>query len=141
MLVSHRIDHDNKVIITTFAPEEASLKLFLEAFNKYQEELRFLPDYLKYNEMVDFRSITSINITASELKELSKLTIANDARETVTKLALLVDSGPARTLAKVYEMIRNFNPLSNKQVKIFQDPDTALAWLVEDEDTLKKKPA
>ena len=100
-----------------------------------------MPDYLKYNEMVDFRSITSINITASELKELSKLTIANDARETVTKLALLVDSGPARTLAKVYEMIRNFNPLSNKQVKIFQDPDTALAWLVEDEDTRKQKPA
>ena len=141
MLVSHRIDHDNKIIITTFAPEEASLKLFLEAFNKYQEELRFLPDYLEYNEMVDFRSITKINITASELKELSTLTIAKDVRETVTKLALLVDSRPARTLAKVYEMIRNFNPLSKKQVKIFQEPDSAFSWLIEDENTLKQKPA
>ncbi|MFT5320114.1 MAG: hypothetical protein ACI934_000245 [Pseudohongiellaceae bacterium] len=141
MLVSHRIDHDNKIIITTFAPEEASLKLFLEAFNTYQEELRFLPDYLEYNEMVDFRSITNINITASELKKLSTLTIAKDVRETVTKLALLVDSRPARTLAKVYEMIRNFNPSSKKQVKIFQDTDSALSWLLEDENILKQKPA
>jgi hypothetical protein len=141
MLVSHRIDHEKKIIITTFAPEEASLKLFLEAFNKYQEELRFLPDYRKYNEMVDFRSITSINITASELRELSSLTIAKDTQEEVTKLALLVDSRPARTLAKIYEMIRNFNPLSKKQVKIFQDTDSALTWLVEDENTLKQKPA
>ena len=70
MLVSHRIDHDIKVIITTFAPEEVTLELFLETFNKYQEELKYLPDFQKYNELVDFRSITSINISASELKKL-----------------------------------------------------------------------
>ncbi len=35
MLVSHRLDHDNKVIITTFAPEEVNLKLFLDAFSNY----------------------------------------------------------------------------------------------------------
>jgi hypothetical protein len=36
MLVSHRIDNENKVIITTFAPEEATLKLFIQAFSNYQ---------------------------------------------------------------------------------------------------------
>lgn len=126
MLVSHRIDHDSKVIITTFAPEDLTLKLFLETFNKYQDELKYLPDFQKYNELVDFRPITSINITASELKQLSNLASKQDTREIVTKLALLVDSKPAFTLAKVYEVIRNLNPASKKQVKVFQEFEEAL---------------
>ncbi len=126
MLVSHRIDHDSKVIITTFAPEDVTLKLFLETFNKYQDELKYLPDFQKYNELVDFRPITSINITASELKQLSNLASKQDTREIVTKLALLVDSKPAFTLAKVYEVIRNLNPASKKQVKVFQEFEEAL---------------
>lgn len=129
MLVSHRLDHDNKVIITTFAPEEATLKLFVDAFRNYQEELQFLPDYQSYHELVDFRPIISINITPSELREFSNLTLATDSRETVTKLALLVDSKPAFTLAKLYEMLRNFSPSSKKQVKVFRDMDAAYDWL------------
>jgi len=126
MLVSHRIDHDSKVIITTFAPEDVTLKLFLETFNKYQDELKYLPDFQKYNELVDFRPITSINITDSELKQLSNLASKQDTRVIVTKLALLVDSKPAFTLAKVYEVIRNLNPASKKQVKVFQEFEEAL---------------
>jgi len=126
MLVSHRIDHDSKVIITTFAPEDVTLKLFLETFNKYQDELKYLPDFQKYNELVDFRPITSINITDSELKQLSNLASKQDTREIVTKLALLVDSKPAFTLAKVYEVIRNLNPASKKQVTVFQEFEEAL---------------
>ena len=103
-----------------------ALKLFLETFNKYQDELKYLPDFQKYNELVDFRPITSINITASELKQLSNLASKQDTREIVTKLALLVDSKPAFTLAKVYEVIRNLNPASKKQVKVFQEFEEAL---------------
>ena len=113
----------------------------MKAFNKYEEEIRFLPDFHTYNELVDLRSIISINITATELKELSSFTMAKDFRTTVTKLALLVDSKPAVTLAKVYQMIRNFNPLSKKQVKVFQDTETAMAWLVDNENDLEQKPA
>jgi hypothetical protein len=136
MLVSHRIDHDSKVIITTFAPEDVTLKLFLETFNKYQDELKYLPDFQKYNELVDFRPITSINITASELKQLSNLASKQDTREIVTKLALLVDSKPAFTLAKVYEVIRNLNPASKKQVKVFQEFEEALDWVTDTDKTL-----
>ena len=126
MLVSHRIDHDSKVIITTFAPEDVTLKIFLEKFNNYQDELKYLPDFQEYNELVDFRPITSINITDSELKQLSNLASKQDTRVIVTKLALLVDSKPAFTLAKVYEVIRNLNPASKKQVKVFQEFEEAL---------------
>ena len=141
MLVSHRIDHENKVIITTFAPEEVDLKLFYDAFSKYQEELRFLPDFQKFHEMVDFRPITSINITAAELKEFGSLTLESDQQEDVTKLALLVDSKPAFTLAKVYEMIRNFSPASKKQVKVFKDMDSAMTWLTPNSEDLLENPA
>ena len=129
MLVSHRLDHDKKIIITTFAPEEVTLELFLDAFSKYQEELKYLPDYQSYNELVDFRPITSINISASELKKFGNFTLAADNREQVTRLALLVDSKPAFTLAKVYETFRNLSPSSKKQVKVFRDMDEAMAWL------------
>ena len=132
MLVSHRIDHDNKIVITTFAPEEATLKLFLDSFANYQEEMKYLPDFREFNELVDFRPIISINIKASELQQLSSFTVATDKRDKVTRLALLVDSNHAFTLAKVYEMLRNLSPGSKKQVKVFRDMDTAYAWLTED---------
>ena len=129
------------VIITLFAPEEVNMALFLDAFTKYQEELRYLPDFQEYDELVDFRPITSINISPAELKELSNFTMAKDARPVVTKLALLVDSRPAYTLAKIYEMIRNFSPSSMKQVKVFRDTDSAWEWLTNDDDDLQDRPA
>ena len=129
MLVSHRIDHENKVIITTFAPEEVDLKLFLDAFTNYQEELKYLPDFQKYHEVVDFRPITNINISAAELKEFSNLTLAKDTNDEVTRLALLVDSKPAFTLAKVYETFRNLSPGSKKQVRVFRNFEEAMQWL------------
>jgi hypothetical protein len=141
MLVSHRLDHDNKIIITTFAPEEATLKLFLDAFSNYQEELKYLPDYQNYNELVDFRPITNINITASELKEFGNFTMTTDTRDSVTRLALLVDSKPAFTLAKVYETVRNLTPASKKQVKVFRDMEDALAWLAVNGDQESNNPA
>ena len=129
MLVSHRIDHDAKVIITIFAPEEVSLDMFFDAFKNYQEELKYLPDYHDYHELVDFRPITNLNITPSELKEFSSMTMAADRGEFITRLALLVDSRPAFTLAKLYEMLRNLTPGSKKQVRVFRDMDEAYAWL------------
>ena len=132
MLVSHRIDHEHKIIITTFAPEEATLKLFLESFANYQEELKYLPDFQEYNELVDFRPITSINVSAAELRELSNFTITTDHRQKITRLALVVDSKHAFTLAKVYEMLRNHAPGSKKKVKVFRDMESAYDWLVED---------
>jgi len=91
MLVSHRIDHENKVIITSFAPEEVTLKLFIEAYSNYREEIKYLPDFQKYHELVDVRPITSINISVSELTEFSKLTTIQDERVINTRLALMVD--------------------------------------------------
>ena len=58
MLVSHRTDHDNKVIITIFAPKEVDLKIFLGALNLYQEKLKHLPGFQAYHELADFRQIT-----------------------------------------------------------------------------------
>jgi len=141
MLVSHRIDNENKVIITTFAPEEATLKLFIQAFSNYQEELQFLPEYQEYHELVDFRPILSINVIAAELKEFSNLTLATDHRQSVTKLALLVDSKPAYTLARVYQMLRNFSPGSKKQVKVFRGMDEAYEWLCQDDTAQTDRPA
>lgn len=140
MLVSHQLDHDNKIIITTFAPEVTSLKIFLDAYSNYQEELKYLPDYQQYNELVDFRHIGSINITAAELKKFGNFTLTADIRDSDTRLALLVDSKPAFTLAKVYETIRNLSPSSKKQVKVFQDKDAALAWITVYGDKEKTNP-
>lgn len=134
MLVSHRLDHDNKVIITTFAPEEVNLKLFLDAFSNYQEELKYLPDYRLYNELVDFRPIIRINVSAAELKKFGNLTLASDDREAVTRLALLVDSKPAFTLAQVYETFRNLSPGSKKQVRVFRNFEEAMQWLTPQSD-------
>jgi hypothetical protein len=82
---------------------------------------------------VDFRPILSINVTAAELKEFSNLTLATDHRQSVTKLAY--------TLARVYQMLRNFSPGSKKQVKVFRGMDEAYEWLCQDETAQTDRPA
>jgi len=41
-----------------------TLPLFFHAFSNYQQEMKRLPDFHLYNELVDFRPITSISLTA-----------------------------------------------------------------------------
>jgi hypothetical protein len=60
------------------------------------------------------------------LKEFSKFTSSKDDRDELTILALLVDPRPVFTLAKLYEMIRNFSPASKKQFRVFKDMGNAM---------------
>ncbi|MGA0935407.1 MAG: hypothetical protein ACO3R5_09795 [Pseudohongiellaceae bacterium] len=61
-----------------------TLPLFFHAFFNYQQEMKRLPDFHLYNELVDFRPITSISLTASELKKFGSFTLEADSRETKT---------------------------------------------------------
>ena len=127
MPAKHRIDNDAKLIITTWEGDAVDTD-FTEALLKYQEDIRKNPEYASYNEIADFRAVTSIKITPTGLMDIGKVATKTDRRKKDCKLALIVNQGLAFNLARIYATYRSLNNRSQKEVRIFKDITDALEW-------------
>jgi len=124
----HTIDHDQKVIITTWEGEPINQELS-EAFKKYQSEIKEEPEYIQFNELVDFSGIRGIRLNSDGLRLLADIAAKSDTTQVKTKLAIIVKPGLTFGLARMYEIYRNLNPKKSKEIKVFHDSSPALAWL------------
>ena len=124
----HTIDHDQKLIITTWEGEPSSRDL-ANSFKRYQHEIRSDPGCIHYNEFVDLSNIKGIKINSSGLRMLADVAANSDTSAIKTKLAIVVKHGLTFGLARMYEIYRNLNPRKSKEIKVFQDRFPALAWL------------
>ena len=124
----HTIDHDQKVIITTWEGEPTTQDL-ADAFKKYQLEIREDPQHISFNELVDFSGIKGISLNSNGLRILADIAAKSDITQVKTKLAIVVKPGLTFGFARMYEIYRNLNPKKSKEIKVFQDSTPALAWL------------
>jgi len=127
---THEIDETNKLIITDWNGE-ASDHEFLDTLTRYQHEIRGNPDYQSFNELLDFRHISKVNLTTDGLIELSRIARKTDRKDIPSRLAVLVSSSLAFGLARMYITYRNLEPGSHKTLKVFKNRADALAWLIE----------
>lgn len=124
----HSIDHDRKLISTTWEGEP-STKDLADAFTKYLEEVRTEPECIHYHELVDFSNIGGIKLNSSGLRLLADIAAKTDKTGVTTKLAIVVKPGLTFGLARMYEIYRNLNPRKSKVIKVFQDSALASEWL------------
>jgi hypothetical protein len=107
MPAKHHIDNINKLIITTWDGEAIDVDL-INAIKEYQEHLQCHPDYINYNEVVDFSKSTGIKLTAKGLKNIGKIASKTDKSESKRKLALITPSNKAYFFARMYKAYRSF---------------------------------
>jgi len=124
----HQIDHDAKLIVTTWQGDAVDTD-FIEAITKYQKEIQGCPEYINYDEVVDFSYVNKIKLTTQGIKSLGKIASKTDQREVEKKLALIVSSNLAFGLARMYVAYRNFEKNSSKVIRIFKTEDEAYKWL------------
>jgi len=130
MPASHQINHKAQIIVTTWEGEARDID-FIEAIQKYQRDIQNQPEYLKYNELVDFSNMTKVKLTAGGIKSIGKIASTTDKDETHKKLALIVASKLAYGLARMYTVYRNYSNTSQKEIRIFYNISDALKWFDE----------
>ena len=70
MPANHNIDTEAQLLITTWEGEARDIEL-IEAIKKYQEEIQNHPDYIHFNEVVDFTNVAGIKLTTEGIKNIA----------------------------------------------------------------------
>ena len=128
MPAEHIIDAKKKLIITTWSGEAADGDL-VKALSAYQLTIKSLSEYATFDEIVDFSKASQFYLSISGIQRLVEIATATDARGAKTKLALVVTTPVAYSLARMYQAYRSFIPGGSKILHIFRTYDEALHWV------------
>jgi hypothetical protein len=128
MPAEHTIDANKKLIITTWSGEVADSDL-IKALSAYQQTIKSRPEYAAFDEIVDFSKGSEYHLSVSGIQRLVQIATATDVRGTKTKLAIVVTTSVAYSLARMYQTYRSFIPGGSKILRVFSTYDAALKWV------------
>lgn len=127
MPATHHIDNQAKLIITTWDGDAVDTEL-IETINAYQSEIQVNPEYIDYNEVVNFSAVKSIRLTPQGIKNIGNIAAKTDDYKENSKLALIVSSNIAFNFARMYASYRQAQNRSSKEIRIFKNEPDALEW-------------
>ncbi|HEY9050324.1 MAG TPA: hypothetical protein VIQ03_02190 [Gammaproteobacteria bacterium] len=128
MPAKHEIDDSNKLIITRWAgilDDNDMIQVYLE----YLKNIKTLPQFIPYNEIVDFSKTDEINLSVEGIKKVGEIASTADREDVKTKCAIVVNSNLAFGLARMYQVYRSFSPRANKELRVFKKGKDALEWV------------
>ena len=128
MPVTHFIDNESELIITTW-DGEATDSTFKEALEKYHNDIKSNPKYVGYNEIVNLRKATPLKLTISGLLTIGRIASEAEKNFSNKKMALIVESDSALSLANLYTFYRNIGFGARKKICVFKDEEKAYNWI------------
>jgi hypothetical protein len=128
MPADHKIETKKKLIITTWSGEVFDGDL-IKALIVYQQTIKGRPEYANFDEIVDFSEGSHFHLSISGIQRLVEIGSSTDTRNMQTKLAIVVTTPVAYTLARMYQVYRSFIPRSSKILRIFKTYDEARDWV------------
>ena len=137
MPAEHKIDADKKLIITTWTGEVEDGAL-IKALSAYQHTIKSRPEYATFDEIVDFSKGSHFHLSISGIQRLVEIGATTDARDTKTKLAIVVTTPVAYTLARMYQVYRSFIPSASKILRVFKTFDEARNWIASESVLVKR---
>ena len=128
MPVLHKIDDDAKLITTIWSGDAVDSEL-LDALAKYHQNIKSLPQYASYNEILDFSGANNFLLSSDGIKKLAQMASLNDPQGVKAKLAIVVNKPIAFGLARMYEIYRSLLPSGSKEVRVFKNYQDCLQWI------------
>jgi hypothetical protein len=128
MPVQHKIDDDAK-LITTIWSGDANDKELSDALADYQQNIKSLPLYASYNEILDFSGASNLSLSSEGIKKLAYMSSMNDQPGVKTRLAIVVNKPIAYGLARMYQIYRSLLPSGSKDVRVFKNYQDCLEWI------------
>ena len=125
MPIEFSIDHENRLVRAkghgTFTDEDVF---------SYQRDVWSRPELAGYNELMDMSEVRQIALPSIErVRDLAKLSASMDAEKSGSKFAIVAPSDLAFGLGRMYEMYRDLQSQSTKQVGVFRTLQEALEFL------------
>ncbi len=130
MTVQYDIDDHHKVI-TAILSEDAIDQDLADEIRHYLSEIKSQDQYDGYDEIIDLRLVKGFKLDATGIRELAQISASYDKKEVHSKLAIIASSILAFGFAKIYEIARNFNSKSGKEVRVFKNSEDVYAWFEE----------
>jgi len=127
MPATHHINSEAKLIITTWEGK-ATDSDFIEALNKYLNDIRSNPEYIDYNEIVNLSKATPIKLTIGGLLTIGRIAFETEKKFTHKKMALIIESDFALSLANLYIFYKNIGYRSRKKICVFKKELEAYKW-------------
>jgi hypothetical protein len=128
MPAEHKIDADQKLIITTWTGEVSDNEL-IKSLSAYQQTIKSRPEYAAFDEIVDFSKGEHFHLSISGIQRLVEIGAKTDVRDTRTKLAIVVNTPVTYGLARMYQVYRSFIPSATKVLRVFKTFDEAHEWI------------
>ena len=128
MSANHYIDKERQLIITTWEGKASDVD-FIEAINKYQNEIQNHPDYIHFNEIVNLTKVTGYKLTTEGIKTIGQIASSTDKSDLNRKLAIIVNTSLAYGLARMYVTYRGFTKKGKKEINIFKVEKDAFEWV------------
>ena len=125
MPITYHVDHGLKVVFAAGSGTLTDADVF-----GYQREVWSRPDVRGYDELVDMTAVETIEQPSSaRMRELAALAAAMDARETRSRFAIVAPTSIAFGLGRMFEVFRELDPRSTKEVSVFRTREEATAFL------------
>jgi hypothetical protein len=125
MPITYTIDHRRRLVLAY-----AKGVLVDGDFFGYQREVWSRADVAGYNELVDMSAVERIvDPTPERVKVLAQLSASMDAPGTSSKFAIVASLDVAFGLGRMYEVYRELNMGSTKEVAVFRTREEAFAFL------------
>jgi hypothetical protein len=100
--------------------------------SEHQQSVGADPSVAGYNKLADLRDVTACSVTPDGLRRLASIAAGMDDPNRHSKLAIVTSTNTGFGLARMYEAYRELHPRSTREVSIFEDIESALAWLYPD---------
>ena len=127
MPIEYQIDHNRRFVLARAIGDLTAEDIF-----NYQREVWSLPEARGYNELIDMSNVKEIvSPTSDKLVELARLSASMDDRTIPTKFAIVASDTFAYGMGRMYEVYRNLNPRSTKEVRVFRSMKDAMEWIEE----------
>ncbi len=131
MPITARVDHARRLVVA-----RASGILIDEEVFGYQRDIWSRADVAGYDELIDMTAVEDVAVpSAKRVRELAALSASMDRpsraehREGKSRFAIVAPKDFAHAIGTMYEIFRQMDPSSTKQVAVFRTMSEALGFL------------
>jgi hypothetical protein len=124
MPIEYQIDHVRRVVFAKGVGALASEDLFA-----YQRQVWSRPEVVGFNELADMSEIQNIvHPTSERIRKLADLSASMDI-SSPSRFAIVAPQALPFGLGRMYEIYREMNEQSTKEVRVFRTRQEAMEWL------------
>jgi hypothetical protein len=125
MPIAYHVDHEARLVVAAGHGSLSGADMF-----KYQRSVWSRTDVSGYDELIDMRRVTHLEVPSAEwVRDLAQVSAAMDPAASLSRLAIIASKDLVFGLGRMFQAFRELDPRSTKKIGVFRTMEEALAFL------------